>query len=698
MPDRQRRRGGTSRRRGDGQTNRLPVRRACPRERPPGRGWWNRRVRPDTAARRSGERVGAHSPASQSGTPHAEWSHQHTLNAGLIVIGLLAIVSSGASLFASTVLVRDMTALAAARSATSPRARRCGSSALREISDASAALLTGDEQYARAAEPGSAAVRDRSTAWRRGLADPEGRSLVDRVRVAERDYQEAFERARAPPAAGGRRPPPPRWGPRARPRAGAGRAGGAHGAGVGRRTRGHAGLGGAHPGDVQLDHVRLDRPDADPLRHAPLLVNRTIAEQSSTRLLAEEGQTRTSAALNEAKAASHLKDEFLATVSHELRNPLAPILTWTQLLRSGTLDREKVDRGLEVIERNVVSLSELIDDLVDVSRVVSGKFRLDVRPIDLPPVIRAAVESQRPASDAKQIRLQLVLDERAGMISGDSERLQQVMGNLLSNAIKFTPKGGSVQVTLGRAESHVEMAVADSGIGIEAAFLPHVFEPFQQATDGTMRRHGGLGLGLSIVRHIVELHGGEIVAESPGAGQGSRFTIKLPLLGTGAASRGARPRHPMAADGIADVAAPPARPHPGAARGRRADRERGAADPARVVRRGGADRGVGRAGAPDARRLEAGRADFRHRHAGGGRLRADPEGPGAQPGQGGDIPAAALTAYAKIEDRVRILAAGFQMYLSKPADPSELIAVVASLAGRRLRKQPGSPAPTSSPV
>jgi signal transduction histidine kinase len=163
------------------------------------------------------------------------------------------------------------------------------------------------------------------------------------------------------------------------------------------------------------------------------------------------------------ETASRLKDEFLASVSHELRNPLAPILTWTQLLRSGTLDKAKSRRALEVIERNVMSQAQLIDDLVDVSRVVSGKFRLDVRPIDLVPVIKAAADAQGPASDAKQIRLQLVLDERAGQISGDSERLQQVMWNLISNAIKFTPKGGRVQVVLQRAESHVEIAVSDSG-------------------------------------------------------------------------------------------------------------------------------------------------------------------------------------------------------------------------------------------
>lgn len=415
-----------------------------------------------------------------------------------------------------------------------------------------------------------------------------------------------------------------------------------------------------------------------------LVVNRSHRQQASARSLAEEGQTRTTAALDEAKATIHLKDQFLATVSHELRNPLAPILTWTQLLRSGTLDKEKADRGLEVIERNVVSLSQLIDDLVDVSRVVSGKFRLDVRPIDLAPVIKAAAESQRPATDAKQIRLSLVLDERSGLISGDSERLQQVMGNLLSNAIKFTPKGGRVQVVLARAESHVEMAVSDNGMGIDAEFLPHIFEPFQQEKDGSMRRHSGLGLGLSIVRHIVELHGGEIDASSGGSGQGSTFTIKLPLLGTSQPGV-PRPRHPTVADGLTNVLL-----------GRLdrirvllVDDEPNANEAVQALLDScGAEVRVAASAAQALQMLDVWKPDV---------LISDiamPEEDGyvlikkiraRSMEQNGDLPAAALTAYATTEDRVSILAAGFQMYLSKPADPSELIAVVASLAARRRR-------------
>ena len=258
-------------------------------------------------------------------------------------------------------------------------------------------------------------------------------------------------------------------------------------------------------------------------------LTRSYGEQAAARAVAERGQTQAHDTLSEVEAASRLKDEFLATVSHELRNPLAPILTWTQLLRSGTLDSEKTARALDVIERNVMSQTRLIDDIVDVSRVASGKFRLDVQSVDLVPVIRVAAEFHTPASEAKEIRLRLRLDGQPAVMSGDPERLQQVMSNLISNAIKFTPKGGEVDVLLQRAESDIEVEVRDNGIGIEPDFMPHVFEPFRQGSDGTTRRHGGLGLGLSIVRHIVELHGGEIAAHSGGPGQGSSFIVRFPI-------------------------------------------------------------------------------------------------------------------------------------------------------------------------
>jgi signal transduction histidine kinase/CheY-like chemotaxis protein len=619
-----------------------------------------------------------------------KWSHQHTLNTGLIVIGLLAILSSGASLFASRLLVQGMAgvAIGEVRDLSDSKALRV--LGMREVSDVSTSLLTGEEHYARTARAGSATVRDRIARLKAQIVDREGRSLVDFVQSAERDYQDAFEQALRAPA--GRQ-------------VAATAAVGSHGRAFEQALDSlvahmePAAVGGlaATQSSVKQTQTVYNVVTAVSIALSLILcvmliilINRTYREQASARTLAEEGQTRTSVALQEERAASHLKDEFLATVSHELRNPLAPILTWTQLLRSGTLEREKSQRGLEVIERNVISLSELIDDLVDVSRVVSGKFRLDVRPIDLLGVIRAAVESQRPASDAKKIRLHVVLDERSGLVSGDSERLHQVVGNLLSNAIKFTPKGGSVQITLGRAESHIELAVSDNGIGIDPAFLPHVFEPFQQAMDGSMRRHGGLGLGLSIVHHIVELHGGEIVAESAGTGKGARFVIKLPLLGTGNGA-GIRPRHPSATDGITDVFLK----RLDKIRVLLVDDEPTANEAVQALLEScGAEVRVAGSAAQALQVFDAWRPDV---------LVSDiamPEEDGymlirkirtRSPENGGDIPAAALTAYAKIEDRVSILAAGFQMYLSKPADPTELIAVVSSLASRRRRIEAQEP-------
>jgi signal transduction histidine kinase/ActR/RegA family two-component response regulator len=614
------------------------------------------------------------------------WTRQHTLNTGLIVIGLLAILSSGASLFASRVLIRDMAKLTAEQGRGRSPYQAARLAGLREISAVSAALLTREAQDARAAGALSANLRDQVARLRTQTKDPEIWAFLDRVAHADGEYQQAFDDALRSPA---------------------GQLSASASALVGSR-----GLALEQSLDALVARVEPPQPvvsgvtrewvdrtqsvfnviTAASIALAVILclilivvINRNYRDEASARVRAEEGQSRVTADLNEAKAANQLKDQFLATVSHELRNPLAPILTWTQLLRSGTLDKDKSDRGLEVIERNVVSLSQLIDDLVDVSRVVSGKFRLDVRPIDLVPVIRAAVESQRPASDARQVRLQIVLDERAGTISGDSERLQQVMANLLSNAIKFTAKGGSVQVRLGRADSHVEMVVSDNGIGIEPAFLPHVFEPFQQETDGSMRRHSGLGLGLSIVRHIVELHGGEIIAASQGPGMGSTFTIKLPLLGTTGESGVVRPRHPRVADRLANILLG------------RLDRVRvlivddePTANEAvqTLLDSCGAEVRVAGSAAQALQMLDVWKPDV---------LISDiamPEEDGyalikkiraRSAEQNGDLPAAALTAYATIEDRVSILAAGFQMYLSKPADPGELIAVVASLAGRRHR-------------
>ncbi|HYE66623.1 MAG TPA: PAS domain-containing sensor histidine kinase, partial [Pyrinomonadaceae bacterium] len=253
------------------------------------------------------------------------------------------------------------------------------------------------------------------------------------------------------------------------------------------------------------------------------ITERKRAEEERIQLIREQ------AARVEAEAANRLKDEFLAIVSHELRTPLTPILGWSNLLRTGKCDQALLVRGLEIIERSAKSQAQLVDDLLDVSRIISGKLRLAVRPTELKPIIDAAVDSVQPAAAAKGIHLQVILEPEAEPISGDPDRLQQVVWNLLSNAIKFTPKGGRVEIRLERAQSHVEIRVSDTGVGIRPEFLPHVFARFSQADSSITRTYGGLGLGLSIVRHLVELHGGSVQVDSPGEGKGTTFTVKLPL-------------------------------------------------------------------------------------------------------------------------------------------------------------------------
>ncbi|HZH32905.1 MAG TPA: PAS domain S-box protein [Pyrinomonadaceae bacterium] len=397
----------------------------------------------------------------------------------------------------------------------------------------------------------------------------------------------------------------------------------------------------------------------------------------------------------EAQEVNRLKDEFLATLSHELRTPLTAVLGWTRLLGTGQLDEATHRRALETIERNAQSQVQLIDDILDVSRIIRGKLRLNVRPAELAPVIEAAVDSVRPAAEAKGIRLQVVLDPRAGPVSGDPDRLQQVVWNLLSNAIKFTPKDGRVQVLLTRVNSHLEFTVTDTGQGIERKFLPYVFDRFRQADPSTTRKHGGLGLGLAIVRHLVELHGGTVTAESEGAGQGTTFKVSLPLMIVH------QPEFASNANGDHD--APPAE-HPTAGgrvalecpselQGLRVLIVEDEADSREMLvivltQCGAQVRAV--ANAADAlSQLEAWRPDV---------LISDIEMPGEDgyslirkvrslPAErGGKIPAAALTAYARAEDRMRALLAGFQLHVPKPVEPAELAAVVASLAGRTVEQ------------
>src|ERR1044072_2455816 len=244
-----------------------------------------------------------------------------------------------------------------------------------------------------------------------------------------------------------------------------------------------------------------------------------------TRALASEKD-----APEEAEEGNRPKDEFLATVSHELRTPMTAILGWSNMLLARTRDEETHDRALEIIHRNAQAQNQLISDLLDISRIISGKLRLDLRTVDLVSVIEGAVEATRPAAEAKGIRLTTMLERRAGPINGDADRLQQVVWNLLTNAIKFMPEGGQILVKLESVGSRVEITVRDSGIGISPEFLPYIFDRFRQADPGTNRVHGGMGLGLSIVRQLVELHGGTVGAESEGGGKGATFAVSLPFV------------------------------------------------------------------------------------------------------------------------------------------------------------------------
>jgi PAS domain S-box-containing protein len=254
------------------------------------------------------------------------------------------------------------------------------------------------------------------------------------------------------------------------------------------------------------------------------IAERKRAEEERSHLLILEQKAR-----KDAEAANRAKDEFLATVSHELRTPLNAILGWARILRGGRLDEAGVTRALETVERNARAQAQLIEDLLDVSRIISGKLRLDVRPLELASVIEAAIETTRPAAEAKSIRVVTVLDPQASPVTGDADRLQQIIWNLWSNAIKFTPNGGRVLIRLERVNSHVEIIVSDTGVGISPEFLPHVFDRFRQADGSITRSYGGLGLGLAIVRHLVELHGGTVSADGR-PGEGATFSVQLPVI------------------------------------------------------------------------------------------------------------------------------------------------------------------------
>ena len=406
---------------------------------------------------------------------------------------------------------------------------------------------------------------------------------------------------------------------------------------------------------------------------------RTIAAQTVE--LHDERGKRT-----EAERIGRIKDEFLANLSHEIRTPLNAILGWAELLKPGESTNEELTEGLNVIRRNARAQVSLIEDLLDMSRIISGKIRLDVQRVELAAAISAAVEIVQLSADAKGVRIEIVADPLAGPVSGDPNRVQQMIWNLLSNAIKFTPRGGKVQITVERVNSHIELSVSDTGAGIDPAYLPSVFERFSQGEDKSVTDKRGLGLGLAIVKSLAELHGGSIRAKSAGLGKGSTFIISLPISVVRSLTAGEDRHHPTAAiDGDVDSSPDLKGVHvlvvdddPDAlelvkrlleARHAQVSVCNGGAKCIKVVSALMPDVLISDIGMPDVDGYTLIKA-----------IRALPRE------HGGAVPAIALTAYARSDDRRRAMLSGFDVHVARPVEPSELIAVVAS-ALRGVRKK-----------
>ena len=366
-----------------------------------------------------------------------------------------------------------------------------------------------------------------------------------------------------------------------------------------------------------------------------------------------------------------------------MRTPLTAILGWSHLLQTNKFDEKSTTRALETIERNARSQSQLIDDLLDVSRIITGKLRLDAHPVELIPIIEAVVESSRPAADAKELKFELTLDETARHVLGDATRLQQVVWNLFTNAVKFTPEGGRVEVRLEQSDNHAQLIVSDSGQGINPQFLPVIFDRFRQADCSTTRKHGGLGLGLAIARHLVEMHGGTISAHSEGKNQGATFTVTLPLSSIG--------RHDDAGTGLSsstngdEKQSLDCSPVLDGLRVLVVEDEADTRDLILTV--------LKQCGAEVRSSASAAEALLAFREWPPDLLISDIGLPGEdgysllkkvreskQPS--GQIPAIALTAYASSEDRGRVLSAGFKMHITKPIEPEELLAIIANVSGR----------------
>jgi len=404
-------------------------------------------------------------------------------------------------------------------------------------------------------------------------------------------------------------------------------------------------------------------------------IARDITERKLVEARERDALQQARTAREEAERANRSKDEFLATISHELRTPLTATLGWARMLAGGTLDEATCRKAAVVIERNVKAQAQLIEDLLDISRVTSGKLRIEVKPVDTFALVTAAIDVVRAAAEAKTIQLQTTIDPEAGTISGDFQRLQQVVWNLLSNAVKFTPRGGQIHIHVARARSHVEIAVTDTGIGIDAEFLPFVFNRFSQADSSITRSYGGLGMGLAITKSIVELHGGSVSASSRGQGQGSTFIVTLPIAPVCSlpeseeSDESAVTVWPPELIGLKVLVVDDELDTCEMLRfvfdraGAKVQMAMNAQDALKIVEAWEPDVLVSDIGMPEVdgyeliRRIRA-RSSRQHK-----------------------LPAVALTALTRIEDRMKALSAGYQMHVAKPIEPAELLTVVASLAG-----------------
>jgi signal transduction histidine kinase/CHASE3 domain sensor protein/ActR/RegA family two-component response regulator len=425
-----------------------------------------------------------------------------------------------------------------------------------------------------------------------------------------------------------------------------------------------------------LNATALKTPEGGAVIAHTNITERKKAETELEKLFAREQEAR-----REAETANRMRDEFLATVSHELRNPLNAILGWGRMLQKSRLDDENKAKAIETIVRNAESQNHLIEDLLDVSRIITGKLRLDIQPINPSEFVEAAIETARPAAEAKEITLKTEIDYNANKINGDPNRLQQIIWNLLSNAIKFTPKHGEVSVRVGCDDSMIRIDVADTGIGIPEEFLPHVFDRFSQADASSIRKFGGLGLGLAIVRHITEMHGGTVEVASEGENKGATFTVKLPIMAVPVQAervesishleiQDLQPKTNVDLNGVSILVV---------------DDEQDTRHLLRqILNHFGAEVKIAGSASEGFEKFTAAKPDI---------LVSDigmPEEDGYSlirrirnlPGEQGKTPAVALTAYARPQDRLKALNAGFQMHISKPVEPDELAAVIGSLIGR----------------